>query len=130
MAAPTVTELQCGVGMTDEAHVAEQVQAWLDGMIAVGEPQVLPFGTAAALLLGRMWTRPSLNNFIVNDPRSKRVKSGADLTIAACAIASDMTLATDNVGDFEQIHAEFPLPGLYNPLTNTWYVDHRAEHVP
>jgi predicted nucleic acid-binding protein len=130
MASPTITELQCGVGMAREDHVAKQVQTWLDGMIAVGDPQVLPFGTGAALLLGRMWTRPSLKNFIVNDPRAKKAKSGADLTIAACAIASDLILATENVADFKLIHAEFPLPGLYNPFENKWYVDNRAQRVP
>ncbi len=126
MAAPTVTELQCGVGLAREDHVSKQVQTWLDGMIAIGDPQVVPFGTRAALLLGRMWTRPSLNDFIVNDPRAKKAKSGADLTIAACAIASDMILVTANVADFKLIHAEFPLPGLYNPLEDKWHVDNRA----
>ena len=126
MAAPTVTEIQCGVGMTKDANVAGQVQAWLDGLIAAGQPHVLPFDVGAALVLGRMWTTPTLNNFIVKDPRSKKAKSGADLTIAACTIASGMTLATGNIADFQLIHSKFPLPGLYNPLLNKWHVASHA----
>jgi toxin FitB len=122
ISAPTVTEIQCGICMT-EAHVrAAEVQTWLDGMLRDGFPSIVPFDAAAAVIMARMWTTPSLDNFIRNDPRSKKRKSGGDLAIAACAIARGMTVVTDNVGDFLEIHAAFPLSGLYAAFEGAFHV--------
>ncbi len=122
MTAASVTEIQCGIGLMQQPTVALEAQEWLDGMILNGNPQVIDFDVHAAMLLGKMWTTPSLNNFIVNDPRSKKSKSGTDLTIAAMAITRGMVMVTGNIGDFLEIHAEFPLPGLFNPMKTAWFV--------
>jgi predicted nucleic acid-binding protein len=111
----TVAEIQCGIGQVRDASVALSVERWLSGMLRDGQPLVVEFDTAAARLLGRMWAAPVLANFIRNDPRSKKAKSGADLAIAASAIACGMVVVTSNVTDFQQIDAAFPLPGLLDP---------------
>jgi hypothetical protein len=48
--------------------------------------------------------------------------SGADLSIAAIAIAGGAVIATDDIGHFLRIHDEFPLPGLFNPIKGEWHV--------
>jgi predicted nucleic acid-binding protein len=123
MAAVTIAEIQCGIGQVDDQTVAVRVQDWLDGMLRDGQPRIAEFDVRAAILLGRMWTTPSLNNFIANDPRSRRIKSGADLAIAATAIAGQMVVVTGNVNDFLVINATFPLPGLFNPIDRQWAVE-------
>ena len=123
MAVATVTEIQCGIDQVDDPGVAHRVQHWLDGLLGDEHPRVAAFGARAAVLLGRMWAMPSLNNFIVNDPRSRKVRTGADLAIAATAIAQGMAVASGNTRDFLEIHAVFPLPGLFNPFAGHWAID-------
>jgi toxin FitB len=122
MSAPTIAEIQCGIGLINGPEAAQRVQSWLDGMLRDGQPRIANFGVQAAVLLGQMWATPSLTNFIVNDPRSRKTKSGADLVIAATAIAMDLVMVTGNVDDFLAINVAFPLPGLLNPFDGHWAV--------
>ena len=122
MAAVTIAELQCGIGLISDHAVAERVRNWLDGMLRDGQPRIVDFDVRAAIMLGRMWATPSLSHFIANDPRSRKIKSGADLAIAATAIARDMVVVTGNVGDFVTINTTFALPGLFNPFNGHWAV--------
>jgi predicted nucleic acid-binding protein len=124
MTAFTVMEIQIGIERarrTDPA-VADAVAQWLDGLIGAGQPQVLSFDLHAAIIYGRMHETSALRNFLTNPQESKKAKTGADLAIAAVAIAQNAVVATNNSDDFLEIHAQFPLPGLYNPLTDTWHV--------
>ncbi len=123
MSAPTVAEIQCGVGQTDNPLKAAEVQAWLDGLLQNGYPSIVPFDARSAVILGRMWTTPSLNNFVRNDPRIRKHKSGADLAVAACAISHGLAIVTNDVADFMQVHADFPLPGLFSPFDGHWLVE-------
>ena len=123
MSAPTIAEIQCGIGQTSNAVKAAEVQAWLDGLLRHGFPSIVPFDAKAAVVLGRLWTTASLNNFVRNDPRSKNSKSGADLAVAACAIAHRMVVVTNDGGDFLQIHAACALPGLFSPFENRWLAE-------
>jgi predicted nucleic acid-binding protein len=122
ISAPTVTEVQCGICMTEKPARAKEVQIWLDGMLRDGFPSIVPFDAAAAVIMGRMWTTPSLDNFIRNDPRSRKRKSGGDLAVAACAIARGMTVVTNDVEDFLEIHAKFPLPELFGAFDGAFHV--------
>jgi len=124
----TVMEIQIGIerAKTTDPVVADEVSKWLQGLIDVGQPQVLSFDVDAAMLYGRMHETPALRNFLTTPQGSRKAKTGADLAIAAIAIANDATLATGNIGDFLEIHAHFPLPGLYNPLSEDWHVNPQA----
>ena len=120
----TITEIQRGIERARSQHptTAREAEDWLNGMIAVGEPQVLPLNIEAARLLGRMYEGPSLRHFIITDPKAKDQATGADLAIAAIAITAGATVATNNVEHFLQIHAAFPLHGLLDPTSQIWHV--------
>lgn len=120
----TIAEIQCGIERQlgpDPAYAAD-TQRWLDGFLSVGGVEVLTLGVPAALLLARMHEAPRLRNFVVPAPKQKSKKTPADLAIAAIAIAQGATVATGNQAHFEDIHASFPLPGLYNPFKDLWSV--------
>lgn len=121
----TVMEIQIGIERarrTDTA-VAESVEQWLHGLLLVGEPHVVSLDTTAALLLGRMSETPALRNFLVQDPATQKTKTGADLAIAAIAIAHNAVVATGNASDFQMIHQHFRLPGLYDPFHSVWLIE-------
>ena len=120
IAVATIAEIQCGISLINVPAAAQRVQNWLDGMLRDGQPRIADFDARAAGLLGRMWATPALNNFIVNDPRSRKVKSGADLAIASTAIARGMVVVTGNVDDFLTINTAFRLAGLFDPFTAHW----------
>ena len=78
--------------------------------------------SAAARLLGRMYEMPALRNFVMFDPTAKTQSAGADLAIAAIVISVGGVVATINVTHFRQVHAAFPLPGLFDPTNRRWHV--------
>jgi hypothetical protein len=69
-----------------------------------------------------MYEAPSLRHFVVTDPNARNAATGADLAVAAIAIAEGRVLATDNIGHLLEIHDVIPLPGLFNPLDGEWHV--------
>jgi predicted nucleic acid-binding protein len=121
----TVMEIQIGIerARRSNAATADTVQQWLAGLLRVGKPHVLPLGTDAALLLGRMNETPPLRNFLMQDPASRKTKTGADLAIASIAIAHNAVVATGNGDDFLIIHRHFRLPGLYDPFNGRWLIE-------
>jgi toxin FitB len=121
----TVMEIQIGIerAKLSNAATAESVQQWFDGLLRVGRPHVLPLGTEAALLLGRMNETPALRNFLAQDRATKKTKTGADLAIASIAIAHNAVVATGNGSDFLVIHRHFRLPGLYDPFQGKWLIE-------
>jgi predicted nucleic acid-binding protein len=120
----TVTEIQRGIERARAQHpgAANDAERWLTGMLAVGEPQVLPMNVQAARLLGRMYETPALRHFVMTDPKAKDPATGSDVAIAAIAIAANATVATNNIRHFLQINDVFPLFGLFDPLNQTWHV--------
>src|SRR6202043_938563 len=100
----------------------DHVQQWLAGLLRVGKPHVLPLGTEAAILLGQMNETPPLRNFLLQDPVSKKTKTGADFAIASIAIAHNAMVATGNCSDFLVINEHFNLPGFYDPFEGEWLV--------
>jgi hypothetical protein len=79
--------------------------------------------TPAALLLGRMNETPPLRNFVLQDPATRKIKTGADLAIASIAIAHNAVVATGNGSDFLVINRHFQLPGLYDPFHGKWLIE-------
>jgi predicted nucleic acid-binding protein len=121
----TVMEIQIGIerARRSNAATADSVQQWFAGLLQVGKPHVLPLGTEAVLLLGRMNETPALWNFLVQDPETKKTKTGADLAIASIAIAHHAVVATGNGSDFLVINRHFHLPGLYDPFHGKWLIE-------
>ena len=59
-------------------------------------------------------------------------RGGQDVHIAAAALARRLPIATMNTRDFLAIDELYPLPGIYNPQTNTWHrkMEPLAERFP
>lgn len=121
----TIMEIQIGIerAKRTDPSVADSVAAWLDGLIAIGQPQILDFDFRAARLYAKMHETPALRSFIANPTGAKQPKTGADLAIAAIAITRTAVVATNNDADFLEIHRHFPLPGLFNPFADEWRVE-------
>jgi predicted nucleic acid-binding protein len=130
MSTVTIAEIQCGISRVRDQAVASGVQLWLDGMLQDGRFGIVDLDLNAALTLGRMWATPALRDFLVSDPRSRKIKNGADLAIAAVSIARQMVIVTRNIDDFLRIHALFALPGLFNPFDTVWAVETEAPMLP
>lgn len=119
----TIAEIQDGICRVNDSAVAASVQLWLDGLLREERFRIVELGTNAALVLGRMWAARPLRDLFRSDPRSPEISNGADLAIAATAIAQEMVMVTGNIADFQRIHALFPLPGLYDPFQAFWFVE-------
>jgi toxin FitB len=119
----TVFEIQSGASLlqSQDPAKASEIETWLDGIVS-NDLSVLPIDTAIARLYGRMFVTPELKNFLMPDAKSMKPKSGADLILAATAIAQGATMVTISSGDFLRIHRIFPLPSLYDPFAAEWLV--------
>jgi len=120
----SIAEIQCGIEKAKSQHpdYVTSIQAWMDGFLQASGYQIFPLGLDAAVILAKMHKIPALRHFLIRDPRQKSFKSPADLAIAAIAVAEKAVIATGNQSHFAEINAIFPLPGLYNPFTNTLVV--------
>ncbi|MBL8710716.1 MAG: PIN domain-containing protein [Rhodospirillaceae bacterium] len=125
ISAMTVMELEAGIGLVraaGNARKADELSLWLDGLVSVGNPPVIPIDHRVARLYGRMFATPELKNFVLSPAGSRQPKSGGDLVLAASAIIHDAAIVTNNARDFLEIHALFRLPGLYLPFTDEWLI--------
>lgn len=114
---PTITEIQMGIERTrrtGDPTKAAAIADWLNEFSA--RHQAEPLSVEAAVLWGLMLESPLRDGSFraTNVPRTNWI---LDLMIASIAIASGLTIVTDNVRDFRRIDTRFPLPGLLNPLT-------------
>jgi len=115
----TVFEIQIGIERTRRQHseVAVDAERWLDeDLLPFFDGRILPLTLAASRLYGRMLTTPDLVNFVLQDPRSKKQRTGADLMVAAIAVTERATVVTRDTKDFRRIGQHFPLPGLLDPF--------------
>jgi len=84
----TVAEIERGIALQsqrDPAFAADLV-AWLERTVTLFADRLLPFGAREARLWGQLSARLG--------------HSGADLLIAATALACGATVVTENVSDF------------------------------
>lgn len=84
----TLGEIERGIRRQEAQNpaFATDLRAWLDRTLQVFADRILPFGAADAVIWGR------LSQDLGHD--------GADLMIAATALARGATVVTGNVGDF------------------------------
>jgi len=120
----TVFEIQSGVALvrTRSPAKADEIERWLDSVVLTAGFQILGVNIDIARLYARMFSTPSLKNFVMPDARSGRPKSGTDLVIAATAIVHGATVVTVDKHDFLRVHGEFALPSLYEPFAMEWSI--------
>jgi predicted nucleic acid-binding protein len=70
---------------------------------------------------GTLAADPRLLNLTVPRAGTRKVRGGQDLHIAAAALVHRAVIATLNVKDFMLINSCYPLPGVYNPMDDTWH---------
>ena len=105
---------------------AKELDEWLTVLLGRTDIRFLSMNARAARIFGKMTSVPALKNLWVPDPRAAQPKLGQDLQVAAMSIAYRASIASPNVKDFMLIHAHFPLPGLFNPLSYSWVIPHGA----
>ena len=84
----TLGEIARGISLQETRNpgFAADLTAWLDRTVTLFADRILPFGAADALIWGRL--------------SADLGHAGADLMIAATALARDATVVTGNVKDF------------------------------
>ncbi len=84
----TLGEIERGIAAQEAKNpvFAADLRAWVDRTVRIFSDRLLPFGAEEALIWGRL--SQSIGH------------GGADLMIAATALARGATVVTGNVGDF------------------------------
>ncbi|SCX03904.1 hypothetical protein DSM25558_0581 [Agrobacterium sp. DSM 25558] len=121
---PAITELRRGAHLAQkhDPQKAARLHAWIEDILSV-DFRFADFTPTAASLYAEMTTVGPLRHFYKQPPEQKKDKLGHDLHFAALSIAHQMPIATMNIKDFMSIGRYFPLPGLYQPLENIWYIN-------
>src|SRR5690554_1694549 len=120
-----IFEFQKGIEMARPTHPqrAAQRERWLERLINEKVRNVIAMDASAARIYAMMVCTPALRNFFLTPGlRTKKIKTGDDLAIAAIAIRSLASVVTFNERDFLLIHDHFPLPGLFHPGRLEWRV--------
>jgi len=94
----TLGEIQRGIAQQEDRNppFARDLRAWLDRTTLLFMDRLLPVGPEEARIWGRLSARLGHN--------------GADLLIAATALAQGAIVVTDNVSDFEPTGVEIENP--------------------
>ena len=85
----TLGEIECGIALQarKQPEFATELGAWIDRTVRLFADRLLPFGPEEARLWGRL--------------SAKLGHDGADLQIAATALAQGAVVVTGNVSDFK-----------------------------
>ena len=85
----TLGEIECGIALQarKQPEFAAELRAWIDRTVRLFADRLLPFGPEEARLWGRL--------------SAKLGHDGADLQIAATALAQGAVVVTGNVSDFK-----------------------------
>ena len=94
----TLGEIERGIALQAgrQPEFAAELRAWIDRTVRLFADRLLPFGPEEARLWGRL--------------SAKLGHDGADLQIAATALAQGAVVVTGNVSDFEPTGAEVENP--------------------
>jgi predicted nucleic acid-binding protein len=125
--APVIFEIQHGIErlrLEDKVGKAEQTEEWLDLMLSsrFGD-NIIPIGLDSSRLQAKMFADPGLRDFLEQDPRSSKLKFGADLIISAMAIVHQSAIVSFD-GDFLLVHERYQIPGLFHPGRGEWLIPH------
>lgn len=121
---PSAVLMEFQLGIT-EVSAKDPIRAvrlsnWYQRVMSAGFP-ILDTTKEVAEVWGIIAADPRLRNLVVGDARAKKPRNGQDLHIAAFALVHRLPIATMNVRDFELIDRCYPLPGIYNPMEESWH---------
>lgn len=121
---PVAVVMEFQMGITEISYKdpvrAVRLAAWYQRLAASGLP-VIDTNTEVAEVWGVLAADPRLRNLFVANARAQRPRAGQDLHIAAVALVHRVAIATMNVKDFTLINRFYPLPGIYNPMEDSWH---------
>lgn len=123
---PAITELRRGAHLAQkhDPQKAERLHTWIEDILSV-DFRFAEFTPRTASVYAEMTTTGPLRYLYLTPPEQKKDKLGHDLHFAALSIVHQMPIVTFNIKDFMLIDRYFPLPGLYQPIEQTWYIDCR-----
>nr|WP_312857987.1 type II toxin-antitoxin system VapC family toxin [Rhizobium laguerreae] len=119
--AGALMELQMGITKICATNPIKAVQlsAWYHGLVRAGIP-IVETDREVSETWGVLSADPRLQR-LTQGGNGKKPRGGQDLHIAAAALIRRLPIATMNVNDFMLIHDCYPLPGIYDPLTDIWH---------
>lgn len=120
---PLISELRRGahLALKRDPQKASRLHDWIDDILSV-EFQIADLTIEAANLYAEMTTVGSLRHLYVSNPSQKKDKLSHDLMFAALSITHQMPIVSFDIEDFVLIDKYFPLPGVFHPLEERWYV--------
>lgn len=113
----TVAELHHGLALAqrDARSNAAELAVWVPDVIAASS--VLNLDAEIGALLGSLWAEPALHNLFMTSPSARKIKTSADLVIAATALRHSATVVTGNFADFALIAQHCTGLRVFNPFT-------------
>ncbi len=131
MPVAALMELIMGITMVcaEKPLKAVELSKWYHGLVRSGIP-IIDTDREVCETWGILACDPKLQCH--SDGRSKRIRGGQDLHIAATALVHRLPIATMNVADFMRINSCYPLPGIYDPLNDCWHarIEPLADQYP
>lgn len=125
---PTITELRRGAHLLKETNPVKSaaISEWVDAVLKT-DFQLLPMTPDVAAVYARMTSTPSLRSMWTVQRNEKHNRLGHDLMVASIAISHGVPIMTGNTPDYLRVNELFPLPGVFHPLRQQWFV--RPSHV-
>ncbi|MFC5755692.1 type II toxin-antitoxin system VapC family toxin [Rhizobium sp. GCM10022189] len=120
---PVITELLRGAHLKEQENPgkAQAIVAWVDQILNTNFP-LLAMTPTIASIYARMTAVPALRHMWTVQRKEKHNRLGHDLMISAVSIFYQSPIITNNVDDFLKITERFPLPGVYDPFSECWWV--------
>jgi toxin FitB len=115
-------ELQMGIMKVCETSPLKAVKlsSWYQKLVS-GKIPIAQTDRHVCEVWGTLAADPRLRHLVIPRPETKKVRAGQDLHIAATALVHRTAIATFNVKDFLLINSYYPLPGIYDPMSETWH---------
>jgi len=128
---PAISELRRGAHLASQVdpQKAARLHGWIDDILSVNF-RFAELTSKSADLYAQMASIGPLRHLYVPSPEQKKNKIGHDLLFAALSITHQMPIATFNVKDFILVDRYFPLPGVFHPVDNEWYVRPSSGAIP
>ena len=117
---PVMSEVRRGLVLCQDPEQTRRIEQMLDDIENSGFLHLKPRRDTERIYASMMAT-PALKHFWFPPSATKHWRINHDPMIAAIAITHEAIIITSDT-DFKFIDRYFPLPGVYDPLLETWSV--------